>query len=206
MGLGLNLHFRPQPIENVLAMITPTPKQPEVIPAVFYDSQTYLAAGSSTLEFFSNVNADKTLSNMDLAGAFPNPQYFEVQKIFCDFLRADAAAGAATFAGKIRDIDVILGSARGTFTFNMSNKNYVQTPLTFAGSSGGLIGQYVAAAGPLIYGQGTTRDNGGYPVNGSIVIPPQTKFGITLNFNSTAVSADLIMRISLLGQLYRRVV
>lgn len=206
--LGLNLNYKqpPEPIGLWQQQSTPTAQEPEVIPYVFYDTQAYPAAGlAGALNYFANVNADATLSNMQTAGSLPNPQWFKVYKVFVDILAIPTAAGAATAAGPINDIELITKSARATLTFSMANKTYGPWPLTFFGSSGGVQNAVIETlAAAAIYSAGSLRDNGGFPVNGAVIIPPQVNFSWQLNgVNTIAISAQTQIRISMLGLLAR---
>lgn len=177
---------------------------------VLYDTQTALAAGVTQLNFFTNVNADQTLSNMELAGTLPADTFFDVWRIFVDANRVLTATVADTAAGVMNDIALLLHSARATLTFSMFNKPVGPVPLTFFGNSGrpeGYLGTGRAAAAGAVIQAGAMPDNGGWPANGTIRIPPQTKFGVQLNIASGAavtLSADTPLRVTLLGVKYRR--
>lgn len=182
---------------------------PEANIDVLYDTQTYVAAGSQQLNYFSNVNADQTLSNMELAGSLPADTYFDVHRIFIDFLRLPTATTANTAAGLINDIAILLNTARGTLTFTQLAKPLGPIPIRLIGASGG-VGNTVMASGRAdaagaIVQYGTSPDNGGWPANASLKLGPSTKFGMQLNFvNGVAISADTPIAITLLGIKYRR--
>lgn len=206
--VGINIPYRqpPEPIALWQQQSTPTSQEPEVVPYVFYDTQQYPAAGlAGGLNYFANVNADSTLSNMQTAGSLPNPQWFKVFKVFVDILGVPTAAGLADARGPVNDIELITKSARATLTFTMANKTYGPWPLTFFGSSGGLQNPVaVTLAAGAIYTAGSLRDNGGFPINGSVIIPPQVNFGWTLNgVNTIAISAATQIRVSMAGLLAR---
>lgn len=187
-----------------------------------YDTQTAASAGLATLNFFTNVNSDVTLSNMETAGVLPAGQYFDVWRIFVDANRlptvtniAGVGAGPTpTAAGAFNDLATILHTGRAVVTFTMFNKPLGPIPLTFFGNSGsaeGLIqpalsGAYAATTTQIaIYQTARMPDNGGWPANGTLRIPPQTKFGVTINFASgVTLGADTPLRITLLGVRYRQ--
>lgn len=189
---------------------------------VLYDTQTAAAAGLAQLNFFTTVNADQTLSNMELAGSLPADTYFDVWRIFIDANRLPTAtnivgAGVGptpTAAGVLNDIATILHTGRGTFTFTMFNKPVGPIPLTFFGSSGSVEGQmalalagaYTAANSQQVHQQfARMPDNGGWPANGTFRIPPQVKFGCQLNFaGGVTLTTDTPLKIVLLGVKYRR--
>jgi hypothetical protein len=145
---------------------------------------------------------------MDLAGTLAADNFFDVHRIFVDFLRAPTATVADTAAGLVTDIATLLNVARGTFTITQLAKPLGPIPLTLVGSSGGVgnavIGSGRAAAAGAVIQYGTAPDNGGWPANASIKLGPSTKFGATLNFVPTAISVDTPIRLTLLGIRYRR--
>jgi hypothetical protein len=206
-SLGLGVDYRPKLIQTILAALKPNATQPESIPDVLYDTQTYVAAGSTALTFFAALPAvkDLTLTNMQLAGALPNPVYFEIQKVFFDILCATTTG--ATQAGALSDVDQIMKVGRGIATFTLSDKNYGPYPLTFFGGSGGSQGILASAiATPGSIQSGNNRDNGGFPMNGALIIPPQVTFNWALQWVPlTAITADTKVRVTMLGIKYRRV-
>lgn len=189
---------------------------------VLFDTQTLLAAGLVKQSFFVNVNADETLSNITLAGQSEADSFFDVWRVFVDANRlptavsiAGVGAGPATTAvGAINDIATILHSARATLTFKMFSKPVGPIPLTFFGNSGSvegnialaLSGAYAAATTQSVHQQvGRMPDNGGWPVNGTIRIPPLTKFGWTLDVaTGVTMTTDTPLRLTMLGVKYRR--
>lgn len=208
--LILPMDIRTLPYQQLQAKTRPVdPNLPEALPDVLYDTQTYLAAGSVHLDFFVATNADKSLSNMEQAGTLPAPQYFDVYRIFCDFLAAPSATVADTAAGVVNDVELVLKSARARLTYTSKNKTLGPIPLTFFGSSGlmraGFDTGRAAAAGAVIQ-QVQGIDNGGFPVNGAITLRSQSTFAIGLDFVAgVAISANLLIRVSMLGVRYREI-
>jgi hypothetical protein len=83
-------------------------------------------------------------------------------------------------------------------------------PATYLGRSGGAdpsFGTSRAAAAGAIIQQANGSDNGGFPVNGAITLPPTQSFTFILEFQPTLVpiSALMLLRVSFLGLLYRKV-
>lgn len=182
--------------------------QPEAIPWILYDTQTYTDNSTTTLSFFSATNTDKTLSNMESSGQLPDPQYMVIHFVTCDFLGTPTTA-AGGVAGVLNDTELLLKGGRGTFTFTMSNKNYGPFPLMACHSLGGATG--------VGYGTFTAEESiqqanvgipgsGGFPFMGALVVPPKVGFGVTLNWSAAQdTTADVRIRIGLAGVLYRRV-
>jgi hypothetical protein len=185
--------------------------QPEAMPWFLYDTQLITSGTTSTLSFFTAVNADKTLSNMEQSGALADPQYFVLHYVTCDILDPPVAnAGhAATALGPVNDIDIILKTQRATFTFNMSNKIYGPFPLSLCHSTGGATGAGTAtytAEASIWYGNNGIPGSGGFPFLGSITIPPKVGFNVTVNMAAEpTLSGNINVRLGLAGVLYRRV-
>lgn len=183
---------------------------PEAIPDVLYDTQTYLAAGSGPLDYFVNINADKSLSNMEQGGTLPAPQYFDIWRIFVNFLAPPSATVADTQAGVANDVELILKSARARLTFKQKGKDIGPIPLTFFGTEGGLTAGFdtgrAAAAGAIIQQVGGIF-NGGFPINGSVTLRSQSNFHVLMEFSAAnvAISANMAIRVSLFGIRYREV-
>jgi hypothetical protein len=205
-SLGLGVDYRPKAIETILNALKPNSSQPEAIPWVMYDTQLYAQAGSQALSFFTTLPApaDKTITNMPIAGALPNPWYFEIQKVYFDALTG-YTTNAAT-GGAASDIDILLKTGRGIASFNLSDKTYGPFPLTFFGGSGGTQAMISSTVATVSQQTANVRDNGGFPQNGSLIIPPQTQFSWVLNWvAASAISVATEVRMSMLGILYRRV-
>lgn len=199
-------------VAELNAIGKPNGARSEAIPAVLYDTQTYAAAGSTTLQFFLTQQVDQTLGNLQTAGILPQPQWFEIHGIFCDFLGVPviraAGAAATTNAGQLDDIELVLKSARATWELTIAQKSYTVMPLTYLHASGGAVGFY---AGLFTAATAVNQGNNGiqgqtWAPNGSIVIPPTQGFNIVLRFVAgVAISAETNIRISMAGVLHRAV-
>jgi hypothetical protein len=201
-------------VEQLNAIGKPNGALSEAIPYVIYDTQTYAAAGvAGQLQFFLTQQADQTLGNLQTAGLLPQPQWFEIHGIYCDFqgvpiIRA-AGAAATAVGGQLDDIEQVLKLARATWELNIAQKSYGVLPLTFLHASGGGIGFY---AGLFTAATAVNQGNNGiqgssWAPNGSIVIPPTQGFSVTLRFQPTLVpiSVATLIRISMAGVLHRAV-
>ena len=182
---------------------------PEALPYVLYDTQTYPAAGIAQLDFFQVVNADKTLSNIEQGATLPAPQFFDIHRIFIDSLSPPTATTADTAVGIENDYEIIFRSGRATFTLTTASKTLGPMPGTYLGASGifrTAFGSGRAAAAGAIIQQVGGIENGGFPVNGSITLPPTQSFKLSLNFvPAIAIAANMLLRVSFLGILYRKV-
>jgi len=184
-------------------------KEPEALPWVLFDTQAWTTAVTTTQTYFTAVQNDKTLGNMEGPGQLPDPQYFEVHYIGCDFLLPEQFLIAAAATGPITDILQFLFTQRGIFTFNISNKRVGPFPLSFLHASGGATGYLTtnsATVGKLEYANNGIFD-GGFCVGGALLIPPKVSFDITVQLAAvpTLTNSPLNVRIWMAGALYRRV-
>jgi len=185
--------------------------EPESIPHVLFDTQTYLQAGQATLQFFQSTAAnlsDPTLSNFP-TGNLEAYNYFEIHRAFMYIHSVPNTNATVAITGAASDVEIIHKTARGILTFSMAGKSYFGFGLAFFGRPGGPVPIYSS------YGTGTvannvitageTENNGGFPVLGNIVIPPMQQVKTTLQFNSTAISADTRITVAYMGVLHRPV-
>lgn len=185
-------------------------QQPEALPWILYDTQAWTTAVTTTQTYFTTVQNDKTLGNMEGPGQLPDPQFFEVHYIGCDFLLSPNSVASVAVAGPLNDITQFLFAQRGTFEFNISNKRMGPFPLSFLHASGGPTGYLAitnaAAAQKNEYANNGVFD-GGFCVGGALLIPPKVSFDITLRLAAAATlqTTPLNVRVWQAGALYRRV-
>jgi hypothetical protein len=187
--------------------------QPEVLPWVLYDTQVYVDATTTSLTFFANTNNNKSLSNMESAGQIPDPQFFEIHYFGLDMQRL-VTTTAGGIPGAINDVQALIygdantGAEAGRWTFNISNKRFGPFPLSFLHASGGVTGFMAGtwtAEESLAYANNGIFD-GGFYVGGNLIIPPKVGFDVTLDWGGTVdLTADMALRMWMLGVLYRRV-
>jgi hypothetical protein len=207
----LSLHYLPKTYAALNALARPNRgDQPESLPWVFFDTQSYLAAGSARLTYFGNAGqTDLTMSNLG-NGTFETDQYFELQRSFMSFLAPLSITTTAAVTGSANDVDILHKAARGMVTFSMLNKAVGPFPIDFFGRPGGINfqgtseGTETAPARNIIQSAETIM-NGGFPFVGAIVIPPVTAFRVFADFNSTAISGNMNIRHAMLGVFHRRV-
>lgn len=188
--------------------------QPEVVPWQLYDTQSIANGGGGPFTFFVNQNNDKTLSNMEGPGQLPDQQYFQIFYIAADFLQVPTATPLANEPNQaLANVENILKTCRATMSINLANKNFGPWSLMTAHSTGG-----ATFSG---YGYGTAANgnssgvvnngipgSGGFPLSGALVIPPKNGFFLTISFApgvTATLSATVQLRMSLVGNLYRRV-
>lgn len=180
--------------------------QSEALPWAFFDTATYTSATTTELTFFTTARASRQLTNMATPGQLPDPQFFEVFYMGLDILVAPAATAWS-------DVDALLSgdtAANGgpTFQFELAGKNYAGFPLTFLHESGGVrgFGFSTVSADAQEYARNAAPD-GGWCVDGAIVIPPQQGFSITITWPNavTLAGGNPALRPWLAGTLHRRV-
>jgi hypothetical protein len=170
----------------------------EFIADTLYDTQTYAAAGQTSLSYFQTASTPQTIANtnMPLAGQLPDRQGFLIMSIRCYPITqpassARAASGTTPQPGAIKDFMTMI--AGGVVTFNFLNKNYGSFPLWLLPAGGGAF--------PFFALEGATADPGGfvdfanngipdardiYVLEQPLFLPPQTKIGVTANWNAIA--------------------
>jgi hypothetical protein len=198
--------------ENLKSLIRPvSADQPESIPHVLFDTQTYAQAGSQYLQFYQNTAAsvsDPTLSNF-ASGTLDQRQYFEIHRMFTIVHTLPNLNLTAVITGAASDIEILHKTARGIVSWTMSTKPYGGIPLAFFGRPGGPLPGYAAfGTGTVandIITSGETECNGGFPIMGNQIIPPQTPFKCTMQFVSTAISAATFITHAMMGVLHRTV-
>jgi len=174
---------------------------------VLYDTQTYLAAGTTTLlNFFQTTSQDRTLSNMEQAGTLPDPKFLTLWFVSVDILIPPSLA-APPIAWQ--DMATILWTGRPIIRLVISDKEYGPVPLSFCHASGGVTGFGVsladATATGLAYANNGVQD-GGFYVGGGIIIPPKVGFNVEVRWgNPAAVDADTLVRVNLDGVMHRRI-
>jgi hypothetical protein len=209
----LTLHYRPKPYVELVALSRPQrADQPEALPWVMFDTNSYAAAGQASVVLYSSTPAsltDLTLSNLP-NGTLETFQFFELHREFLSILAPLSLTTTAVVTGAANDVDILHKAARGVRTFTIGQKSYGPVPIDFTGRPGGVTFAATAegsetAPARNFFQSGETVMNGGFPHNGSYVLAPQTKLTVTLSFNPTAISTTTNLRHSFLGIFHRRV-
>jgi len=184
----------------------------EAVAWTVYDTATYTSAATTQLTFFTNTRATPQLSNLAPAGQFPNPQFFRLFSVSLDVMVPQLNIGAAVPTA-IRDIWRMLfgsgtaGEGAPSWTFTLANKTYGAFPVSMLHGTGGPVGFgfTTAAATGSEYGNNSYPD-GGFSFANSILIPPQQAFQVQLNWDAAqTLLANVNLRVSLHGTLYRRI-
>lgn len=182
--------------------------QPEAVPWIFYDTQTYTSAVTTTLTFFGAAQADRTLSNLNQGGQLPEPQYFEIYNLGFDVINDGSAVVGVTEVGIADDIQKLMLVGRPIFNLEIANKNYGNFPLSALHTSGGvwtaIAAGNTAATGNIQFANNSVPD-GGWNWFGGVVIPPKQNFSITLVWSAaqTLAAGNPPLRFWLSGTLHR---
>lgn len=194
------------------AMANPSggPKQPEAYADELWDSQPFVNATTLSLQFFQTAQTDKTLSNLLTPGQLPQPQYFIIHAVAVDFLFPNITGTTVPGTGNLNDVHLLINAARATVTLSISAKPYGPWRVRSCHSAGAPVGfgwgSFTAPVGSQ-YGHVGPHD-GGFPVNGGLIIPPTTDFSALMNFAAvqTLNTNNVQVQVSLLGVRYRKVV
>jgi hypothetical protein len=181
--------------------------QPEAIPFVFFDQENF-ATNWTNVAFFSTVQTDPTLGNIQQQNTLSADQYFQLEAITLDWIisaTSQSSSGAPTI---IDDILSIMNGARAIVNLQMAMKVYVQTPMHAFHSSGGVNVQYMLGT-PTGSALGNYAQNwypdGGYNIGGAVVLPPRQTFTFNVIGVASALVATRAGRFSMWGTLYRKV-
>lgn len=200
---------RAKTYQQLIALANPaSANQPEAVAWWLYDTQTYTDNVTTELTFFAAPQADRSLSNLETAGALPDPQFFEVHYVALDIVPVTgfvtSAAGGPT--GMIDDIGRLLARARWQLT--ISDKRYGPFPAHALHALGGPTGfgwGTLTAPQSLQYALNSVPD-GGACFDGAVVIPPKVGFTAVMSWPAAVdLTGDYRLRLTLVGVLHRRV-
>ena len=188
------------------------PNQPEAVPWILYDTQTYVDNSTTELTFFAAGQSDRSLSNLATAGSLPHPNFFELHYVMLDVIPTAATAWVTTAAGGVAgildDLGMLLVSGRGFWTLTLSDKDWGPFPVQALHGSGGPTGGgwgTFTAEESLQFANNSIPD-GGFHVGGTLIIPPKVGFRMTMRWPAAVnLTADYRLRLNLLGFMYRRV-
>lgn len=189
----------------------------EVVPWVWFDTQTYTSASTVSIEFFTATNSDKTKSNMELGGQLAAPKYFVLRslKIIPKIQPvSDRLTAVASDTNTAWD-DMWLLLFKSRVVLEIGSKKYLDHPssmfLAGQGVTGGGVAYGASGATTVFEAHRTTFANNGdpnshciYPFIHPRLIEPQHNFKVTLYWNSAVtLSGNQDIRIDLDGSLYR---
>lgn len=181
--------------------------QPEAIPFTFFDQENF-ATNWTSVAFFSTVQSDPTLGNIQQQNTLSADQYFQLEAITLDWIISASSQASSGAPQIVDDLLSIMNGARALVTMAMAMKTYVQSPIHCFHSSGGINVAYQLGTptGSNIgnYAQNWYPD-GGYNVGGAMLLPPRQTFTFNVNGVASALNATRAGRFTMWGTLYRKV-
>ncbi len=184
----------------------------EVIPYVLYDTQTYTDNVTTTLEFFSAIPANESISNVNPPRVLPNPNSFLIQAIRVhvpiELTTSDQGAADAAIPSPGNDVIELINT--GILNLRIGSKPYGPWPLFILPVSTGFKWTFGGAAGGeaanLLTGYGFT-DGPLYSLIPNLLIAPLQQFSVTLSWPAGAVDilANRTIKVLLDGQLSRAI-
>lgn len=181
--------------------------QPEAIPFTYFDQENF-ASNWTNVSFFSIVQQDPTLGNIQQQNTLSADQYFQLEAITLDWIIAATSQASSGAPQIVDDLLSIMNGARALVTMQMAMKIYVQTPIHCFHSSGGINVAYQLGqpGGSALgnYAQNWYPD-GGYNMGGAVLLPPRQTFTFTVNGVASVLNATRAGRFTMWGTLYRKV-
>jgi len=189
----------------------------EMISWNWYDTQTYTSTTTTRLTYFNATNANKVLSNMEVAGQLAAPKYFVIYavKLVPLILPAEERlTGVGAFAvNSFIDVYRLLFLSRVILT--IGSKQYLNHPSSNFTSGQGIYGALTsdAASGATTVYEAhrhSYANNGApdprcvYTLTHPRLIEPQINFDIQIEWNAAVtLSGNQNLRVELDGVLYR---
>lgn len=180
--MGFLIPVVPKSDAQLRAASRPTTKM--VSRAPYFDTQAVTSGSTTFLNYFKANNTDITLTNQrGNGGVMPADTWFEPLAINIDFLAVNVLGGN-TILGRLNDLDILFLQTRPVLTITIANTTLPQIPISLCHASGGPVG---AVAGSWTapqnaqFGNNGSQD-GGYCVMDSFTIPPNTLFGVRIDF------------------------
>lgn len=193
------------------------PGQIEAVRQPLYDYQAYAQAGQTSLTFFGTPQGQggKTLAdtNMEAAGALPNPKRFLALGVSVQFFPGTVLPGvgpvAAAIDNFVNDVWKVF-SSQGWLELFIGSKAYLDAPInafpciTRLNGFAGMSDATTAAAGLFVRTSYAASSGAPFQLNPPLMLEPTQNFKVTLNW-PTAVAIANAGRIGvhLHGILYR---
>lgn len=189
----------------------------DVYQDIFFSTLTYPAAGQPVgqpLVFFagSEIATGPGLTNVANPGALvPGGHKFHALRLFViPMIENAVVAVPATLdaSGLVRDLDRVLKTNRPILSYSSTkiNKSRGAIPIDVIGEAGGILpdfgGNNVPAAGAnAVYQHARSAVLGGWPVDLAVYENEGIQVNVTWNVQ-TAISANMLLRVALLGWHY----
>lgn len=204
---------QPLDAQGLQRLASPHQGDLESFPDIKYDRQTFPAAGGvANLPFFRAV-AGANVSNMEAAGQFPAPQWFQLFSIMVTPMAAGPSNIATTATtvdqtGIQNDWDLLCKTQGAVLSLTIAQKQYGPWPVLALHGVGGAMG-FLAGAGTIAAAQFLQQvqngpADGGFGPQGEVVIPPNVGFTVNIQLAAAqALSEATLVEVALLGRIYR---
>lgn len=184
----------------------------ETYPEIKYDRQTFPQAGGvASLAFFTAV-AGVNVTNMEAAGQFPAPQWFQPFSFMVTPMAAGPSNAATAAAGTNQpgiqnDWDLLTKTQGAVLELSIAKKVYGPWPLLAChgtGGAGSALGFMTILAASASQNVSNGPADGGFGPQGEIVIPPNVGFTVRIILAAAqALSVATLVEVAILGRLYR---
>ena len=183
----------------------------ETYPEIKYDRQTFPQAGGvASLAFFTAV-AGVNVTNMEAAGQFPAPQWFQPFSFMVTPMAAGpsnitAPASGTNATGIANDWDLLCKTQGMVLELSIAKKVYGPWPVLALHGTGGAMGALTGSGAGALVDQAVQNGpaDGGFGPQGEIVIPPNVGFTVRLILTAAqALSVATLVEVAILGRLYR---
>jgi len=185
----------------------------EVLGWPLYDTVTYVSGTTLSLELFTQMRGNKSLSNMEAAGALPAPKSFLIRapKFFLKQRPRSVAAAAATNPNTGATDNLIQLTNDGVFRLTVGSKEYGFVPLWQLCSGGGVAAamtQGGAGTGIIDYATlGIPDTRNVWSLSKPILIESQVNFKVELFWSAplTLAGGNLDLQVMLDGDMIRAI-
>lgn len=210
MGM-IRIWGQPLDVGGLQRLASPERGDLETYPEIKYDRQTFPQAGGvASLSFFTAV-AGVNVTNMESAGQFPAPQWFQPFSFMVTPMAAGPSnittpASGTNATGIQNDWDLLCKTQGMVLELSIAKKVYGPWPVLALHGTGGAMG-FVTAGAAAATGQQQVQNgpaDGGFGPQGEIVIPPNVGFTVRLILTAAqALTVATVVEVAILGRLYR---
>lgn len=176
------------------------PNAPEFVSWCYYDTVGTGTTIVAAYSFFSTAQSDVTLGNLQQPNTVPSEEYFELHGIFLEPLVPITAASEVN----VNNLITFYYVARPVLQVNYANKLYGQFPISHLTRPGGFsVTSAIVTHSEAFW----NSDGAGVWIDGALLFQPRQTFTfvVTAVAGGSITTASLLMRMSLYGTKYRRV-
>lgn len=208
---AIRIWGQPLDLPGLQRLATPGPGDLESYPDIKYDRQTFPQAGGvARLAFYTAVGA-QNVTNMEAAGQFPAPQWFQLFQVCVTPMAAGPSnittpASGTNQTGILNDWDLLTKTQGAILNLAIAKKQYGPWPLLahhgLGGGASGFITQAAATTGQQTVSNGPA--DGGFGPQGEIIIPPNVGFTVSIDLTAAqALTVATLVEVAFVGRIYR---